>query len=43
MKQNDIAFAGILSQKMETLKNHEYHLMQLKIKKVKDVLLFLST
>lgn len=30
-----IVFAGILSQRMRTLKNHKYHLMQLKIKKVK--------
>lgn len=30
-----IAFAGILSQRMRTLKNHKSHLMQLNIKKVK--------
>lgn len=30
-----LAFAGILSQRMRTLKNHKCHLMQLEIKKVK--------
>lgn len=30
-----LAFAGILLQRMRTLKNHKCHLMQLEIKKVK--------